>query len=101
MYSPILFPIGIMALFAPKVNNDIPITKNNAPTKKSDIILVVNGVIVKCKNSTNTKIGKIDIFELATTVAKATKIAKATDQIIVTTGTTDTLNNVMKVCEVD
>lgn len=48
-----------------------------------------------------TKIENLDIFELAKTIAKDTKIAKKDDLIIVTTGTTDELNNVMRVCEVD
>ncbi len=48
-----------------------------------------------------TKIGNIDIFDLATTVAKSVKLAKKDDLIIVTTGSTDKLNNVMKVCKVD
>lgn len=47
-----------------------------------------------------TKIEGVDIFELATTIAKHVKIAKPDDLIIVTTGTTDKLNNVMKVCTV-
>ena len=48
-----------------------------------------------------TKIAGIDIFNLATTIVKNSKIAKTNDLIIVTTGTTDKLNNVMKVCEID
>ena len=48
-----------------------------------------------------TRIENVDIFDLANTVVKAIKIAKVGDKIIVTTGTTDTLNNVMKVCNVD
>lgn len=48
-----------------------------------------------------TKLGNIDIFELATTVAKSIKLAKKDDLIIVTTGSTDKLNNVMKVCTVE
>ena len=48
-----------------------------------------------------TKIENVDIFELAVTVVKAMKLAKQGDNIIVTTGTTDTLSNVMKVCQVD
>lgn len=47
-----------------------------------------------------TKINNIDIFELANSVAKETKLAKTDDLIIVRTGTTDKLDNVMKVCEV-
>ena len=34
-------------------------------------------------------------------LAKAIKLAKTNDRIIVTTGTTDTLNSIMKVCDVD
>ena len=48
-----------------------------------------------------TKIEGVDIFELATTIAREVKLAKLGDLIIVTTGTTDTLNNVMRVCEID
>ena len=48
-----------------------------------------------------TKIENVDIFDLAITVAKSIKLAKTGDNIIVTTGTTDTLNNVMKVCQID
>ena len=48
-----------------------------------------------------TKIENVDIFDLAITVAKTMKLAKIGDQIIVTTGTTDELNNVMKVCDID
>ena len=47
-----------------------------------------------------TKIEGVDIFELASTVVKAMKLAKPNDLIVVTTGTTDELNNVMKVCTV-
>ncbi len=42
-----------------------------------------------------------DIFELACDIAKKTKTAKEGDQIVVLTGTTDLLNNVMKVCDID
>lgn len=48
-----------------------------------------------------TKIENVDIFHLATTIAKESKIAKSGDLVIVRTGTTDKLNNVMKVCEVE
>jgi len=48
-----------------------------------------------------TKLNNINIFDLAVSIAKDNKIAKAGDNIIVLTGTTDLLNNVMKVCEVD
>jgi pyruvate kinase len=48
-----------------------------------------------------SKIENIDIFDLAITVAKAVKLAKVGDRIIVTTGTTDTLNTIMKVCDID
>ena len=48
-----------------------------------------------------TKIDNVDIFNLASTIAKSIKIAKKNDLIIVTTGSTDELNNVMKVCTVD
>ena len=48
-----------------------------------------------------TKIEKVDIFELAATIAKEQKIAKIGDKIIVTTGTTDCLNNVMRVCNIE
>lgn len=48
-----------------------------------------------------TKIAGVNIFDLATTIAKEVKLARLGDQIIVTTGTTDTLNNVMRVCEID
>lgn len=47
-----------------------------------------------------TKIDSVDIFDLATTIARESRLAKVGDQIIVTTGTSDKLNNVMKVCEV-
>jgi len=48
-----------------------------------------------------TKIENVDIFDLASTIAKSLKLAKTNDNIIVMTGTTDTLNNVMKVCQID
>ena len=48
-----------------------------------------------------SKINNIDIFDLAVTVVKDAKIAKSGDNIIVLTGTTDQLNNVMKICEID
>lgn len=48
-----------------------------------------------------TKIEDVDIFELATTIAKSFKLAKSGDNIIVTTGTTDELDNVMKVCPIE
>ncbi|MGN0961672.1 MAG: pyruvate kinase [Christensenellales bacterium] len=48
-----------------------------------------------------TKIDGLDIFDFATTISKELKLAKPNDLIIVTTGTTDKLNNVMKVCQVD
>lgn len=47
-----------------------------------------------------TRIDTVDIFDLATTIARESKLAKVGDQIIVITGTSDKLNNVMKVCEV-
>lgn len=47
-----------------------------------------------------TKIEGIDIFDFAKTISKSTKIAKDGDKIIVTTGTSDKLNNVMRVCDV-
>lgn len=47
-----------------------------------------------------TKIDGLDIFDLAVHVAKTTKTAKEGDQIIVLTGTTDKLSNVMRVCDV-
>ena len=49
---------------------------------------------------TTTRIDNVDIFDLAVHIAKATKTAKDGDQIIVLTGTTDMLNNVMKICDV-
>lgn len=42
-----------------------------------------------------------DIFSLANTVVTNLKIAKPKDKIIVLTGTTDYLNNIMKVCVVE
>lgn len=42
-----------------------------------------------------------DIFELACVIAKEEKLAKSGDRIIVTTGTTDTINNVMKICTIE
>ena len=48
-----------------------------------------------------SKITNIDIFELACTIVKQEKIAKTNDKIIVTTGTTDKINNVMKICIID
>lgn len=48
-----------------------------------------------------SKINNIDIFELATLIAKNEHLAKNGDKIIVTTGTTDTLNNVMKICTIE
>lgn len=48
-----------------------------------------------------TKIENVDIFELAITAVKTMKLAKEGDNIIVTTGSSDTLNNIMKVCQID
>lgn len=48
-----------------------------------------------------SKLSNVDIFSLATTVAKGVKLAKTGDDIIVTTGTTDTISNVMKVCTIE
>lgn len=48
-----------------------------------------------------TKLGNLDIFDLAATIAKSIKLAKKDDLIIVTTGSTDKLNNVMKVCTIE
>lgn len=48
-----------------------------------------------------SKINNIDIFELACTIAKDKKLAKEDDKIIVTTGTTDQINNVMKICTIE
>ena len=48
-----------------------------------------------------SKINNIDIFELACTIAKDKKLAKEEDKIIVTTGTTDQINNVMKICTIE
>lgn len=42
-----------------------------------------------------------DIFELACVIAKEEKLAKVGDRIIVTTGTTDTINNVVKICTIE
>ncbi len=42
-----------------------------------------------------------DIFELACIIAKEEKLAKVGDRIIVTTGTTDTIDNVMKICTIE
>lgn len=47
-----------------------------------------------------SKIGDIDIFDLACTIAKEENIADIGDRIIVTTGTTDKLDNVMKICTI-
>ena len=48
-----------------------------------------------------SKISNVDIFELACTIAKTEKLAKENDKIIVTTGSTDRINNVMKVCIIE
>lgn len=48
-----------------------------------------------------TKINNTDIFELANIIAKEEKLVKPNDTIIVTTGTTDTINNVMKICVIE
>jgi len=47
-----------------------------------------------------TNIEKVDIFHLATTIAQEEKIAKKGDKIIVITGTTDEISNVMRICTV-
>ena len=47
-----------------------------------------------------SKINDVDIFDMATSVAKAHNIAKENDLIIVTTGTTDQIDNVMKICKI-
>lgn len=48
-----------------------------------------------------SKINNIDIFQLACTVAKDEKLAKENEKIIVTTGTTDAISNVMKICIIE
>ena len=48
-----------------------------------------------------SKITNVDIFELACSIAKEEKLAKENDRIIVTTGTTDKINNVMKICTIE
>ena len=48
-----------------------------------------------------SKIDNINIFELACVIAKNEKFAKPNDTIIVTTGTTDTINNIMKICTIE
>lgn len=48
-----------------------------------------------------SKIPNADIFELACVIAKEEKLAKSKDAIIVTTGSTDVINNVMKICIVE
>lgn len=48
-----------------------------------------------------SKVNNIDIFDLAISIAKSHNIAKENDLIIVTTGTTDKIDNVMKICEVN
>ena len=48
-----------------------------------------------------SKISNVDIFELACTIARTEKLAKENDKIIVTTGSTDRINNVMKVCVIE
>ena len=58
--DPILLPIGIIALSAPRVNKDIPKTNNNVPTIKEENILLFNGARVKCKTITSKNTGKID-----------------------------------------
>lgn len=45
-----------------------------------------------------TNISGIDIFHLASTIAKEEKLAKPGDKIIVITGTTDEISNVMRIC---
>ena len=47
-----------------------------------------------------TNLNNIDIFDLACSIAKEEGVAKVGDKIIVTTGTTDKLNNVMKICDI-
>ena len=42
-----------------------------------------------------------DLIKLEKEHAKEEKIAKENDTIIVTTGTTDTINNVMKICTIE
>jgi pyruvate kinase len=48
-----------------------------------------------------SKASNVDIFDLAVSVAKTHNLAKENDLIIVTTGTTDKIDNVMKICQVD
>ena len=48
-----------------------------------------------------SKINDIDIFDLACTIAKEENMAQSGDKIIVTTGNTDKVSNVMKVCIID
>lgn len=47
-----------------------------------------------------SKVDNVDIFDHATSVAKTHGVAKENDLIIVATGTTDKIANVMKICEV-
>lgn len=48
-----------------------------------------------------SKIPNADIFELACVIAKDEKLAKSGDTIIVTTGNTDPINNVMRICTIE
>jgi len=48
-----------------------------------------------------SKINDADIFDLACTIAKNENFANTGDKIIVTTGSTDKVSNVMKVCVID
>ena len=48
-----------------------------------------------------SKINDVDIFDLACTIAKNENVANTGDQIIVTTGSTDKVSNVMKVCTIN
>ncbi len=47
-----------------------------------------------------SKIDNVDIFDLACSIVKQKNLANVNDRIIVTTGTTDNISNVMKVCTI-
>ena len=48
-----------------------------------------------------TDIEDMDIFDLACTIAKEEGIAKTGENIIVTTGSTDPISNVIRICTID
>lgn len=71
----------------------IAITENQKTFYSLSLVRGVNPIMIKKS--------KLEIFDLATNIVKEYNFAKEQDKIIVATGTTDKLNNVIKVSIID